>query len=191
MGAQKRYKFVHHCELLACGTNLSMMDMRNLVVSDLWVITDGSKSGIGAVYGQGREWQTCRPAGFLSKKFSVAQQHYRTHEHETIAVLEALMKWEDKLLGRKFTLVTDHKGLEYFETQKNLSDRQVQWWEFLSRFNFTIMLVDGVANKVADCPSPYYENDTGDESHLEHIYVNADVILDPDGELCPPTGIWS
>ena len=37
-----------------------------------------------------------------------------------ITLLEALMKWEDKLLGRKFTLVTDHKGLEYFKTQKNL-----------------------------------------------------------------------
>ena len=56
----------------------------------------------------------------MSKKFSNAQQHYQTHEHETIATLEALMKWEDKLLGHKFTLVTDHKGLEYFETQKNV-----------------------------------------------------------------------
>ena len=33
------------------------------------------------------------------------------HEHETLVVLEALMKWEDKLLGRKFMVVTDHKGL--------------------------------------------------------------------------------
>jgi hypothetical protein len=81
--------------------------------------------------------------------------------------------------------VTDHKGLEYFETQKNLSDRQVRWWEFISRFNFTIMHVDGVDNKVADCLYRYYENDTGNESHLEHIYVNADVRLDPDGELLP------
>ena len=47
------------------------------------------------------------------------------NKHETIAVLKALMKWEDKLLGCKFTLVTDHKGLEYFKTQKNLLDRQV------------------------------------------------------------------
>jgi len=38
-----------------------------------------------------------------------------------ITVLKALMKWEDKLLGQKFTLVTDHKGLEYLETQKSLS----------------------------------------------------------------------
>jgi RNase H-like domain found in reverse transcriptase/Reverse transcriptase (RNA-dependent DNA polymerase) len=151
----------------------------------IWVIMIGSKSGIGAVYGQGPELQTCRPAGFLSKKFSVAQQHYRTHKHETIAVLKALMKWEDKLLGRKFTPVTDHKGLEYFKVQKNLSDRQVQWWEFLSWFNFTIMHVDGVDNKVANCLSCYYENNTGDESHPEHIYVNADARLDPDGELLP------
>ena len=93
----------------------------------------------------------------MSKKFSNAQQHYQTHEHKTIAMLEALMKWEDKLLGCKFTLVMDHKGFKYFETQKNLSDRQVQWWEFLSCFNYTIMHVDGVDNKVVDCLSCYYE----------------------------------
>jgi hypothetical protein len=41
-------------------------------------------------------------------------------------MLKALMKWEDKLLGvKKITLVTNHMGLEYFLTQKNLSDRQV------------------------------------------------------------------
>ena len=45
------------------------------------------------------------------KKFTSAQHNHCTHEHETLAVLEALMKWEDKLLGRKFTVVTDHKGL--------------------------------------------------------------------------------
>ena len=102
-----------------------------------------------------------------------------------IAMLEALMKWEDKLLGHKFTLVTDHKGLEYFETQKNLLDRQVRWWEFLSHFNYTIMHVDGVDNKVADCLSCYYENDTSEDNHSENTYVNADIRLDPDGKLLP------
>ena len=102
-----------------------------------------------------------------------------------IAILEALMKWEDKLLEHKFTLVTDHKGLEYFETQKNLSDRQVRWWEFLSHFNYTIMHVDGVDDKVADCLSCYYENDMSEDNHSENTYVNADMRLDPDGELLP------
>ena len=88
--------------------------------------------GIGAMYGQDANWDTCQPAGFLSKKFTSAQHNYHMHEHETLAVLEALMKWEDKLLGGKFTVVTDHKGLEYFKTQPNLSPRQTKWWEYLS-----------------------------------------------------------
>ena len=134
----------------------------------IWIITDGSKAGAGAVYGQGLNWKTCRPAGFMSKKFSNAQQHYQTHKHKMIAVLEALMKWEDKLLGHKSTLVTDHKGLKYFETQKNLLDRQVRWWEFISCFNYTIMHIDGMDNKVADCLSHYYENDASEDNHLEN-----------------------
>ena len=72
--------------------------------------------GISAMYGQGAHWDTCQLAGFLSKKFMSAQHNYCMHEHETLVVLEALMKW-DKLLGRKFTMVTDHKGLEYFKAQ--------------------------------------------------------------------------
>ena len=87
----------------------------------VWVITDGSKTGVGTVYGQGKSWEQCHPARFLSKKFSNAQHNYCMHENETIVVLEALMKGEDKLLGQKFTLVTDHKGLEYFKTQPVLS----------------------------------------------------------------------
>ena len=104
----------------------------------VWVITNGSKTGVGAIYRHGKDWEHCRPAGFLSKKFTNAQRNYHTHEHETIAVLEALMKWEYKLLRQKFTLVTDHKGLEYFKTQPILSPRQTRWWEYLSRFNYVL-----------------------------------------------------
>ena len=109
----------------------------------VWVITDGSQTGIGVMYGQGISWDTCQPAGFQSKKFTSTQHNYRMHEHKTLAVLEALMKWEDKLLGRKFTVVTDHKGLEYFKIQPNLSPRQTRWWEYLSHFNYNTIHIDG------------------------------------------------
>ena len=39
----------------------------------IWVITNSSKAGVGAVYGQGPNWKTCQPARFMSKKFSNAQ----------------------------------------------------------------------------------------------------------------------
>ena len=150
----------------------------------IWVICDGSKTGVGTIYGQGLDWQSCRPAGFLSKKFSSAQQNCctTTHKHETITILEALIKWEDKLLGRKFVIVTDHKSLKYFETQPHLSGHQTRWWEYISRFNFTIQHVDGTDNRVVDCLSRYYEVD-GPEDH--HDFVSADVKLNPNRELLP------
>src|SRR6266481_3493717 len=153
----------------------------------IWVICDGSRSGVSAIYWQGPDWQTCHLAGFLSKKFSSVQQNYHTHEHETITILKALIKWEDKLLGRRFIIVTDHKSLEYFKTQPNLSSRQTRWWEYISQFNFTIQHVDGVINRVADCLSRYYETDGPDDHHQEHEFVSADSQLDLDGELLP---IW-
>ena len=116
----------------------------------IWVICDMSASGIGAVYGQGPDWQSCRPAGFMSKKFTAAQHNYRVFEMETIAILEALLKWEDKLLGNRINVVTDHRVLEFFKTQRRLSSRQMWWMEYLSRFDFDIQYVKGSSNKVAD-----------------------------------------
>ena len=60
---------------LACSAPiLKAIDTNN--PDPIWVITNGSKSGVGAVYGQGQDWQKCCPAGFLSKKFSDAAHHY-------------------------------------------------------------------------------------------------------------------
>jgi hypothetical protein len=109
-----------HCFQLI-KTICCMTPMLKLIDPDssepIWVICDTSVFGIGAMYGQGPEWQTCRPAGFLSKKFSDAQRNYCTFEHETIAILEALLKWEDKLIGRRIHVITDHQALEFFQTQ--------------------------------------------------------------------------
>ena len=95
------------------------------------------------------------------------------------------MKWEDKLLGRKFTLVTDHKGLEYFKTQPILSPQQVRWWEYLSRFNYDTIHVNGDRNQVADALSRYYEYDTVEDKHPDKEFIEADEILNPGGELLP------
>ena len=114
-----------------------------------------------------------------------AQHNYHKHEHETLAVFEALMKWEDRLLGRKFTVVTDHKGLEYFKTQLNLSPMQTRWWEYLSHFNYDTIHLDGTCNQVADSLLHYYEYDTIEDEYPNSEFVKADELLDLDGDLAP------
>ena len=145
----------------------------------IFVICDASVTGVGAMYGQGSTWDTCRPAGMMSRKFTTAQRNYHTTEQETIAILEALLKWEDKLIGYPVTVVTDHKSLEYLKTQTKLSSRQTRWLEFLQRFNISVKHVDGINNKVADALSRYYEYDTWEDKYPPEDYVNADVRLDP------------
>ena len=112
----------------------------------------------------------------MSKKFTDAQRNYRVFETETLAILEALLKWEDKLVGYRLHVVTDHKALEFFKTQKRLSARQMRWMEYLARFNFDITYIKGVSNKVADVLSRYYESDTPEDVHDISVYVNATFV---------------
>ena len=121
----------------------------------------------------------------MSRKFKEAQQNYRVYEMETLAILEALTKWEDKLIGRKFTVITDHQSLEFFSKQKHLSGRQARWAEYLSRFDFEVVYVKGQHNIVADCLSRYYSSDLPGETHADHQYVSADLQLDPEGDDLP------
>src|SRR6202453_2185452 len=139
---------------------------------------------VGALYGQGTDWETCRPAGFMSKKFTAAQRSYRTFEHKALGVIEALMKWEDKLVGRQFIIVMDHEALKTIKTSNcdGKSGRLIRWDKYLSRFKYEVMHVPGVRNKVADCLSCYYENNRYDEVHESHHYISADIRLDPASE---------
>jgi len=104
----------------------------------IWVICDALVTGVGAMYSQGPTWQTCWPAGFMSRKFMNTQRHCCVFEQETIAILEALLKWEDKLIGYRIHVVTDHQVLEFFKTQDWLLSCQTRWMEYLSRFDFDI-----------------------------------------------------
>ncbi|KAK0214972.1 hypothetical protein IW262DRAFT_1465747 [Armillaria fumosa] len=63
----------------------------------------------------------------------------------------------------------------------------MQWMDYLSRFNFDITYIKGENNKVADCLSRYYENDTWEDTHSINKYVQADAHIDPNGDDLPPS----
>ena len=144
------------------------------------MISDTSSYGVGALYGEGQDWQTCWPIGFMSKKFTSTQRSYQTFEHKALAIIEAFMKWEDKLVRCKFHIVTDHEALETIKTSKRdgKSGHLICWDGYLCCFEYKIMHVPSITNKVADCLSHYYENNRYDEIHKYHHYVLADVRLD-------------
>ena len=79
----------------------------------VWVVCNTCPSGCRVYYGQGEDWKTMKPAGFMSKKFTDAQHSYFTYEHKTLGAIEAHKKWDDELLGLPENwVVTDHKALK-------------------------------------------------------------------------------
>ena len=63
--------------------------------------------------------------------------------------------WCVDLLGSEFFIYTDHKTLEKFSTQKDLSQRQAQWMEFMSQYDSKIRYIKGEDNSVADVLSHF------------------------------------
>jgi hypothetical protein len=56
-----------------------------------------------------------RPVAFYSKKCLPAEVNYPIHDKELLAIVRCLQEWHNMLQSVKsFTILSDHKNLEYF-----------------------------------------------------------------------------
>ena len=111
--------------------------------------TDASGFATGAVLSQDHG-AGLQPIAFMSKKMLDAERNYPTHEQELLAIIHALGTWRHYLVGTKFTVFTDHRSLQYFKTQPQLSGRQSRWKDVIANYDFDIEYIDGKSNVVAD-----------------------------------------
>ena len=70
-----------------------------------------------------------------------------------LAIMHALAKWRQYLLGSKFSIRTDHNSLQYLPRQKTLFTEQQKWMEKLSTFDMEIIHKKGKDNVAADALS--------------------------------------
>ncbi|KAM4064022.1 reverse transcriptase (RNA-dependent DNA polymerase) [Hirsutella rhossiliensis] len=67
------------------------------------------------------------------------EANYAIHDKELLAILRCLEQWEPELRAvEHFKILTDHKNLRYFYSERRLTERQVRWSEFLSKFQFKL-----------------------------------------------------
>jgi hypothetical protein len=112
---------------------------------DFMVCTDACKEGLGGVLSNNGF-----VIGYESRKLKEHEKNYATHDFELAAIVHALRKWRHYLMGRRFELRTDHKGLKYLFDQLTLNTRQSRWLEFLCKYNLDIKHIKGKENKVVD-----------------------------------------
>jgi hypothetical protein len=109
------------------------------------VCTNACKEGLGGVLSQ-NGFVIC----YESRKLKEHERNYATHDLELEAIVHALKKWRHCLMGRRFELRTDHKGLKYLFDHTTLNVRKSRWLEFLCEDDFDIRHIKGNKNKVVD-----------------------------------------
>jgi hypothetical protein len=132
---------------------LATIDQDNLGENRVFVTCDASDWRTGAMLSIGPTPKTARPVAFNLMQMRDTQLNYPVHEKELLVIICALKKWCVELLGTPFTVYTDHRTLENFMTQHDLSRQQARWQEFFAQYDFTIEYIPGEDNTVANALS--------------------------------------
>ena len=117
-----------------------------------YVTTDASDVGIGAVLSQLQNGIDT-PIAFGHHTLIPRERNYATNEREALAVVYFCEYWEKYLLGRHFTLRTDHQALTTLLTRHGKgrkSGKFSRWFTRLSAFDYSVEYRHGVDNQVAD-----------------------------------------
>jgi len=140
-------------ELVVSPRCLTTIDHDNPGDNKIFLTCDASDYATGAVLSWGPTWKTARPVAFDSAQLKGAELNYPVHEKELLAIIRGLKKWRLDLLGMHVHVYTDHRTLQNFATQRDLSRRQARWAEYMSQYDLSIDYVKGDDNGGADALS--------------------------------------
>jgi len=120
------------------------------------VYTDASGYGVGAVLGQVQlvdKQDKEIVIAYFSKHLTERQQRWCVTEREALAIILAVQNFHPYLYGRRFTVITDHKPLEWLMNLKKPNSRLLRWSLELQQYDIAIGYKPGVTHQNADCLS--------------------------------------
>lgn len=160
------YDFVHDKAKWSSAQEISFETLKSalisppvLIVPDLSnqfvLTTDASHSCVGAVLEQrDSNGKLQGVVSYYSKRLMGAELNYTVQEQECLGIIRALQHFRHLLIGRHFTLRTDHYSLTYLMVQsKTPQGRIARWLDTLAEYDFTIEHIPGNKNSVADALS--------------------------------------
>jgi hypothetical protein len=116
----------------------------------MFLQTDSSDHGLGAVLSQRNETGEERVISLISRTLRSPEFLYSTTEKEMLAIVWALQKLREFLLGREFTIITDHKSLTFLNRCHLRNSRMIRWALWIEEFSFEIEHREGKGNIVPD-----------------------------------------
>lgn len=174
---RKNQKFIwsEECEksfnkikLLLCSQPILRIFDPNLPI---YIYTDASIQGIGAVLKQQEQNEDKKPVAYFSRKLNEAQKRKKPIYLECLAIKEAVKFWQHWLIGKKIIVYTDHKPLENLRIKSRTDEELGDLTYYLSQYDIEIRYNPGVSNQEADCLSrnPVLEADENTEEKLKIV----------------------
>lgn len=114
---------------------------------ELVLRTDASDKAIAAIL----QTSTGEPVSFFSRVLSSSEKNYDIVEKEALAVYWGITRSRMILLNRKFTVITDHKPIQFLFNSIKVSPKILRWRLALQEYNFDVLYCPGKQNVVADC----------------------------------------
>ena len=152
--------------------------------------TDASAVAMGAVLKQ-RDETSEWPVMFFSHSLSKAERNYSTYERELLAFVRSVQHFAIYLLYNPFVWRTDHAALRnLFRSDLKLSSRVSRWILALQPYKFSIELIKGKDNQIADALSRMSEEGL-QVSPFEPAVPDAELDFGTLPALCNAFPLWS
>lgn len=148
----------------------------------IYIYTDASLQGVGGVMKQPQKDEEEKPVAYFSKKLNEVQKRKKAIYLECLAIKECVKYWQHKLIGRKFTVFSDHKPLENMNIKSRTDEELGDLTYYLSQYEFDVKYSPGKYNVEADCLSrnPVLEPNENRDEQLKVINCIKlqDILLD-------------
>jgi len=123
-------------------------------VGEFILDTDACDTGIGAVLSQVQDGVE-KVIAYASRSMNKAERNYCVTDKELLAVRYFVEYFRHYLLGRRFSVRTDHQALKWLFSLKEPRGRIARWLEILSTYDFSIQYRPGKKHGNADGMSRY------------------------------------
>lgn len=87
---------------------------------------------------------------YKSRKLNEDERDYVTCDLELPTIVHALKMWKHYFLGRKFILMSYHRGLRCLFDHSKLNVGHGRWISLISEFDYEIKYIKEKENKVSD-----------------------------------------
>ena len=141
--------------------------------------TDASDFAIAGILSQPGLNGELRPIAFHSRKMQPAECNYDIYDKELLAIVDSFKIWRHYLEGtpHPIQIFCDHKNLEYFNSTKILTRRQVRWSLVLNSYKYVFNFRPGKNNTKVDAFTRRHDFEEG--GNAKASFEEPQVLLRP------------